>query len=96
VPEKSKQEKRQALRQTLAYNVFRFRKAREWKQEDLAEISNLSRQMINGIENASRNVSLDNLDQLAEALGTETYVLLLPTLRPDYMRRSNDSIKVAE
>jgi transcriptional regulator with XRE-family HTH domain len=52
--------------------------------------------MINGIENASRNVSLDNLDQLAEALGTETYVLLLPTLRPDYMRRSNDSIKVAE
>ena len=45
-----------------------LRKARGLSQEDLAELSNLDRTYISGIERGLRNVALRNIESLAQAL----------------------------
>ena len=52
----------------VAGNVRRLRQAKGLSQAALAEASGLSRRMIVGIETGEANISLANLDRLAEAL----------------------------
>lgn len=65
-----------ALRQTFAKNVRALRKARGWSQEELAFQCELHRTYISGIERAIRNVSLDNIEVIAKALGEPASRLL--------------------
>jgi transcriptional regulator with XRE-family HTH domain len=53
--------------QQFADRVRELRKARGWSQEDLAEVADLHRTYIGGIERALRNVSLWNIAKLAHA-----------------------------
>ena len=45
-----------------------FSKSRGLSQEKLAELANLHRTYISGIEGGERNVSLINIEKIAEAL----------------------------
>ncbi len=47
-------------------------------QERLAELANLHRTYIGSVERAERNVSLDNVERIAVALGVDICELLLP------------------
>ena len=58
-----------AARQRVAENLRIARLLRQWSQEDLAEAADLDRSYISGVEHAERNVSLDNLERLAHAVG---------------------------
>jgi transcriptional regulator with XRE-family HTH domain len=49
--------------------VRALRRARGLSQEDLAELCNLDRTYISGIERGVRNVALRNIEALANALG---------------------------
>ncbi|MHB0913358.1 MAG: helix-turn-helix domain-containing protein [Armatimonadota bacterium] len=60
----------------LADNIKRRRKELGISQEKLAELAGLSPNYIARIETSKRSPSLDILDQLAEALGTNTSALL--------------------
>lgn len=53
----------------VAGNMRRLRGERGLSQSALAELSGLSRRMIVGIESGEANISLANLDRVAEALG---------------------------
>jgi len=53
--------------QRFADRVRELRKARGWSQEHLAEVADLHRTYIGGIERALRNVSLWNIAKLAHA-----------------------------
>lgn len=64
------------LRQTFAANVRALRKAKGWSQEELADRSGLHRTYVSSIERGLRNVSLDNIEVLAKALGEEAPALL--------------------
>lgn len=56
--------------------VRHFRKVRSLSQEELADACNLHRTYIGGIERGERNVSLNNVEKISEALGIPVTHLL--------------------
>lgn len=64
------------LRAIIADNIKRLRKERGMSQEDLAFESGLHRTYISGIERGVRNVGLDNIGVIANALEVTPDVLL--------------------
>jgi transcriptional regulator with XRE-family HTH domain len=69
---------RHPSRQKLALNLIRLRREHGWSQETLALEAGLHRTFVAHVERQARNISLDNLDKLAKALGVETAALLTP------------------
>lgn len=65
-------------RRTLAKNLRALRAERGFSQEKLAELSGLHRTYVSSVEREERNISIDNLERLARALGTPLAVLVSP------------------
>jgi transcriptional regulator with XRE-family HTH domain len=70
--------KRVSARALLAANVVALRRTRELSQEALAFEAGLHRTFVAHIERQARNISVDNIEKLATALGVEPYELLKP------------------
>ncbi len=68
-----------SARQVLAQNLKRLRAARGWSQEQLAFEAGLHRTFVAHVEREVRNISLDNVERLAMALGVSPAALLTPT-----------------
>lgn len=66
----------QRARWRLAKNVRLLRVIRGWSQESLALAAGLDRSYVGAIERAERNLTLDNIEKLAQALGVEARDLL--------------------
>src|SRR3954453_21515806 len=64
------------LRDILARNMRRLRAARGLSQEALAHESGVNRTYLSSVERAERNVSIDNIARIAEALAVEPWKLL--------------------
>jgi transcriptional regulator with XRE-family HTH domain len=62
----------------IAANVRRLRKARGFSQEAFADDCGLHRTYIGAIERAERNVSIDNIERMADALQVPGWELLKP------------------
>jgi transcriptional regulator with XRE-family HTH domain len=60
-----------SITERFGERVRELRKARGLSQEVLAELSDLDRTYISGIERGVRNVALRNIEALAHALGVE-------------------------
>lgn len=65
-----------APRDTLARNLRRLRANRGLSQEGLADLAGLHRTYVGSVERSERNISLDNIDKLATALGVDVPHLL--------------------
>lgn len=65
-------------RQRIAANLRAARKRLEISQERLAEAAGLHRTYVGAIERAERNVSIDNIERLADALDLDVVDLLAP------------------
>ena len=63
-------------RALLAKNLLALRRAKGWSQETLALEAGLHRTFVAHTERCARNISLDNIEKLALALGVEPYKLL--------------------
>ena len=68
-------------KQILAFNLKRFRISTGLSQEELADRAGLHRTYISSVEHAKRNVSLENIFQLAEGLKVDPQELLKPIPR---------------
>lgn len=68
--------KRKSARKILAANVRRLRLERGLSQEALAALADIHRNYLGGIERSERNVGLDNLEAIANALGLSISALL--------------------
>lgn len=66
------------VRRNLADNLRRLRSELGWSQEDLALECELHRTFVAHVEREVRNISVDNITKLAEALGVEAWQLLIP------------------
>lgn len=66
------------LRRVIAQNVRRLRKAKGFSQESFADACGLHRTYVGAIERAERNVSVDNIERMADALGLDGWELLKP------------------
>lgn len=64
------------LRQVLASNLRNFRISANISQEDFAELCGLHRTYISDIERCTRNVSIDNIERIANALNVSASDLL--------------------
>lgn len=73
--------KRRSGRECLAQNLKQLRQELGWSQEDLALEAGLHRTFVAHVERCARNISLDNIDKLAIALGKPTHALLLDSVR---------------
>ena len=56
------------ITERLGQKVASLRKKRNLSQEDLAELCQLDRTYISGIERGKRNVALRNIEKIAKAL----------------------------
>jgi transcriptional regulator with XRE-family HTH domain len=65
-----------SARHLFAENLQRERKARGISQEKLAELAGLHRTYVGSVERGERNISIDNMERLAAALGVTVQVLL--------------------
>ena len=66
------------LREVLAKNMRRLRAARGLSQEALAHECRINRTylIISGVERSERNISIDNIAQIAKGLRVEPWILL--------------------
>lgn len=68
------------LMHIFSINVRRYRTEKGLSQERLAELAGLHRTYISAIERERRNISIDNIEKIAEALQVEPYLLFI---KPD-------------
>lgn len=66
-----------SARQLFAYNLRSSRLQKGMTQEQLAEIAGLHRTYVGSVERGERNVSIDNMERLAHALGCALHELLM-------------------
>ncbi len=64
------------LRYVFAKNVRRIRQVKKYSQEQLADFCELHRTYISDIERETRNISIDNIEKIANALGVPASSLL--------------------
>lgn len=69
---------RQSARVRLAQRLRAERAARGISQEQLADMAGVHRTYVGSVERAERNISIDNIEQLASALGLDISKLLEP------------------
>jgi transcriptional regulator with XRE-family HTH domain len=66
------------VRAQLAANLIRLRREKGMSQEALALEAGLHRTFVAHVERQARNISLDNLTRLADALSVPVHNLLMP------------------
>ena len=65
------------LLHVFSVNVKRYRKKKNISQEKLAELAGLHRTYISALERERRNISIDNIQRIAEALEIEAHLLFV-------------------
>lgn len=68
-----------SAREVLAINLIRHRARLGLSQEALAFEAGLHRTFIAHVERQARNISIDNIEKIAVALGVAVYELLTPS-----------------
>ena len=61
----------------FSQNVRKYRLQKGMSQEELADKANLHRTYISAVERERRNISIENIQHIAEALNIEPYLLLM-------------------
>lgn len=75
---KTPREKRMKLRLLAAKRIRQIREGKELSQEGLADIAGLHRTYVSSVERGERNVTVDSLERLAEALGVDVRAFFEP------------------
>lgn len=66
----------------VAFNIKKYRLKRGFSQEYLAELAGLHRTYISAIERERRNISIENIERISNALQVDAYLLFIPDNSP--------------
>lgn len=69
-------------RRVFAGNLRRIRESKDLSQEALADLASLHRTYVGSVERGERNISIDNMTKLADALGVSVRDLLRGGTKP--------------
>ena len=75
---KTSREKRMQSRLLAAKRIRQIRAGKGLSQEELADIAGLHRTYVSSVERGERNVTVDSLERLAEALGVDIRAFFEP------------------
>ena len=75
---KNVREKRMKLRLLVAKRIRHIRAGKGLSQEGLAGIAELHRTYVSSVERGERNVTVDSLERLADALGVDVRAFFEP------------------
>lgn len=64
------------VKAAFGQRVRQLREARGWSQEHLAVVVGLDRSYVGSVERGERNVSLENIEKFAHALGVKLAELM--------------------
>ncbi|MDC1396138.1 helix-turn-helix domain-containing protein [bacterium] len=64
------------IRERVALNIRKIRKGNGLSQEQLADLCGLHRTYIGSVERSERNITIENLDKIANALGVDARDLI--------------------
>lgn len=67
---------KQSARLLFASNMRRLRESQRLTQEQLAALTGLHRTYIGSVERGERNISIDNMERIALALGVSLSAML--------------------
>jgi len=67
-----------SLRALFAKNLKLLRLKKDMSQEHLAEVADMHRTYVSSVERGERNISLDNIEKIANALNSDVRSLLTP------------------
>lgn len=81
--------KQPSAREIFGQNLRRARRLKDISQEDLALRADLSRTYVSEVERGVRNVSIDNMGLLAQALGIPLRDLVDPAMFASLDERSS-------
>ena len=73
----------------FAKNVRKYRAEKGLSQEALADLAGLHRTYISAIERERRNISIDNIENIASALDVDAYQLFIPNNKTNDFKLSN-------
>ena len=68
-----------SLMHILANNVRKYRNEKGLSQEALADLAGLHRTYISAVERERRNISIENIENIAAALDIDAYLLFTPS-----------------
>lgn len=71
-----------SARQDFSQNLRKIRIAKGFSQEALAEACDLHRTYVSSVERGERNITVDNMEKLAIALGVDIREMLAPNANP--------------
>lgn len=77
------------IRKILSENIRYYRFKMKYTQETLAEKADLSTRYISDIENENGNIPIDTLENIANVLNVEPYMLLKETKHNPIPKRVN-------
>jgi len=70
----------------FAANLKKYRKERGLSQEAFSEKVGLHRTYISSLEREKRNISIDNIQKIADALEIDTYKLFIDTSTEEILK----------
>lgn len=68
----------------FAVNLRKYRKERGYSQEYLAELAGLHRTYVSALERERRNISIENIEKIANALHIDAFHIFSPTLQENF------------
>jgi transcriptional regulator with XRE-family HTH domain len=77
-----------SLREVLGYNIRANRVAKKMSQEQLGFAAHLDRTFVSQVERARVNISVDNIEKLAKALGVDPALLFIRPTEAELTRGS--------